>query len=67
MPHYSFKTKLDAYNDAEGSPIPLRVIDAKNEAQATAFYVSGTADVSKSTPADYMELARAKGEIEVAK
>jgi len=68
MPHYTFEHKQkDDFRDAEGDAIPLRIVEAKNEAQATAFFVEQTTTVRKATPQDFMQLAVSGGVIEVAK
>ena len=68
MPHYTFEhNQKDDFRTADGDPIPLRIIEAKNEAQATAHFVEQTTTVRKATPQDFMALATAKGSIEVVK
>ena len=67
MPHYCFENKQkDDFRDAEGSAIPLLIVEAKNEAQATAFFLEQTTTVRKATPQDFMALAVSGGEIEKA-
>ena len=67
MPHYVFEHKQkDDFRDAEGDPMPLRIVEAKNEAQATAYFIEAIITVRKATPQDFMALAVAKGAIEKA-
>lgn len=67
MPHYVFEHKQkDDFRNTEGDPIPLRIVEAKNEAQATAHIIHATMAVRKATPQDFMALAVSGGEIEKA-
>ncbi len=65
MPHYAFEHKQkDDFRTTAGDPIPMRIVEAKNEAQATAHIIQATMVVRKATPQDFMALAKASGEIE---
>lgn len=65
MPHYVFEHKQkDDFHDADGDPMPMRIVEAKNEAQATAFFIEQTTTVRKATPQDFMALATSGGAIE---
>jgi hypothetical protein len=65
MPFYVFEHKQkDDFHNAEGDPMPVRIVEAKNEAQATAFFIQQTTTVRKATPQDFMALAVSGGEIE---
>jgi hypothetical protein len=69
MPHYTITVQATKNVDNEGEPVHesvTRIIKAKNEARAIAFVVSDTLTSSLSTPDDFMMLARAGGEIEIA-
>lgn len=66
MPVYAFESKLIGFNDADGDPPPLRVIEAKNESQATDYFLKDTVTVRKATATDFMALGKAGCEIEVA-
>lgn len=68
MPHYTFEHKQkDDFRDTDGDPMPIRIVEAKNEAQATAHIIQATITVRKATPQDFMALAVARGEIEQVK
>lgn len=68
MPHYVFEHKQkDDFRNAEGDPMPMRIVEAKNEAQATAHIIQATITVRKATPQDFMALAVSGGEIEKVK
>lgn len=56
----------DDFRTAEGNPMPMRIVEAKNEAQATAHIIEATISVRKATPQDFMSLALAGGSIEKA-
>lgn len=67
MPYYAFEhNQKDDFRDSDQNPIPLRIVEAKNEAQATAHIIQATLMVRKATPQDFMALAVAKGNIEKA-
>lgn len=67
MPYYVFEHKQkDDFRNAEGDPMPMRIVEAKNEAQATAHIIQATIAVRKATPQDFMALAVSGGEIEKA-
>lgn len=65
MPHYVFEHKQkEDFRDVDGDPMPIRIVEAKNEAQATAHIIQATITVRKATPQDFMALATAGGAIE---
>lgn len=67
MPHYVFEHKQkDDFRNVNGDPMPMRIVEAKNEAQATAHIIQATITVRKATPQDFMALAVSGGEIEKA-
>lgn len=61
MPHYTI-TVAPEKSDMRVT----RIVEAKNQARAIAHVVGDTVIVSLSEPADFMALAKAGGEIEVA-
>lgn len=68
MPHYVFEHKQkDDFRNVNGDPMPMRIVEAKNEAQATAHIIQATIAVRKATPQDFMALAVSGGEIEKVK
>lgn len=62
MPHY-----LITVAPAKSDVSVTRIVEAKNQARAIAHVVSDTVSVKLAEPGDFMALARANGEIEVAK
>jgi hypothetical protein len=68
VPHYVFEHKQkDDFRNVNGDPMPMRIVEAKNEAQATAHIIQATIAVRKATPQDFMALAVSGGEIEKVK
>lgn len=61
MPHYTI-TVTPAKSDLSVT----RIVEAKNQARAVAHVVSDTVAVKLAEPGDFMALAKAGGEIEVA-
>lgn len=61
MPHYKITVQ-----PAKTDVAVTRIIEAKNQARAIAFVVEDTVVASLAEPADFMNLARAGGEIEIA-
>ncbi len=70
MPHYCIEYKPNEFREVgeeETPPLPMRIVEAKNEARALAHVVEDTLIVRRAAPSDYMTLANAKGQIEKAK
>lgn len=75
MPHYCIEYKpneaievVDGKPDPDppGPPLPMRIVEANNQARAVAHVVENTLTVRRATPQDFMSLANAGGEIEKA-
>ena len=67
MPHYCIEYKTLA-NAEEGTepPLPMRIVEAKNEPRALSHVVENTLTVRRAKPEDFMALAKAGREIEKA-
>ena len=61
MPHYRITIQ-----PAKTDVAVTRIIEAKNQARAIAFVVEDTVVATLAEPNDFMALAKAGGEIEVA-
>lgn len=70
MPHYTYIIKPPKAVNSSGEEIHvsvMRIVEAKNQARGLAHVVADTIEGRLATPADFMALAKADGEIEVAK
>lgn len=68
MPHYRIKLKKNDFRDLETmSDDKIRVVEAKNQAQALKFVVEDSLEVALAEPQDFMNLQKQGGAIEVAK
>lgn len=61
MPHYKITVQ-----PAKTDVAVTRIIEAKNQARAVAFVVEDTVIATLAEPADFMNLAKAGGDIENA-
>lgn len=61
MPHYRITVQ-----PAKTDVAVTRIVEAKNQARAVAFVVEDTVVATLAEPADFMNLAKAGGEIEKA-
>jgi len=62
MPHYRITVQ-----PAKTDTAVTRIVDAKNQARAIAHVVADTVTCTLAEPADFMALAKAGGDIEMAK
>lgn len=70
MPHYCIEYKPNEFvevGEETKPPLPMRIVEAKNEARALAHVVEDSMIVRRAQPQDYMALSRIGGEIEKAK
>lgn len=70
MPHYTYIVKPPKAVNSGGEQVycsVLRIVEAKNQARGLAHVVADTIESRLATPADFMTLAKADGDIETAK
>lgn len=67
MPHYRIKLKKNDFRDNDTmSDDKIRVVEARNQAQALKFVVDDSLDIQPAEPQDFMNLQKQGGAIEKA-